>query len=273
VTSSYRGLGFDPTPGDVGAVGALADALRAAGGHATEAGQSASAAQQHAGDWTGPAADAYRQAAGDAPDRLAAHATATGQAADLLYDWAGTLSDNRLQAESLDRRARALDEQISTAEANVEQWSIALSVASTHSQAEARAKLLEHERTLRQLQDRRSDVLTAAHDLAADHQRAARSVAGSLAALATGGPTPAAAPARSSAARDAGTALGALSTITRRANRIAGLVRPGTVAAAPRSGLGSAAAALAAPVGSSGTWEFAERGTSPAALELVARAG
>jgi hypothetical protein len=270
--TTYRGLGFDPTPGDVGAVGALADALRTAGGQATEAHAGLRGAVAASAGWQGAAAEEFRRAgSGALPDRLLGHAEGTGQAADLLDSWAGTLSDGRLQAEQLDRRARALDDQISTAEANVEQASITLSVAGSRTQAEAAAALQEHERTLGQLRDRRSDVIAAARQLAGTHERAAGAVADQLAALA-GGTAPTAGITGSPTVRAAGTALGALATLTRRAGAIAGLA-PGSPAPRAGSAVGTAAAALAGPAGRTGSWQFGDAASSAAALARVARVG
>ncbi|MFL6119806.1 hypothetical protein [Actinophytocola sp.] len=100
---TYRGLGFDPTPGSVDAVGEVVAQLRAAVDALSAADSGIRSATRHAATWQGAAADAFREHAvppGD-PERLRA-------AIPVLEQWAETLAANHRRAEELDARATRL---------------------------------------------------------------------------------------------------------------------------------------------------------------------
>lgn len=246
---SYSGLGFDPAPGDARRVAALADAIAAAGRHASDAHGLITGAITTSAAWHGEAADEFRHGAADLPDQLAEHGDATGLAAETLYEWAATLTDQQRRADQLDRRAKAIRSRIADADQLVDEWTTAVSVASTHARPAAEATLAEHEGERDRLHAALSSVLAEAHDLAAEHRTAADRTTNRLRALLT--------VAEPAAPRQAGwfdTVLAGLSDATRRANAVAGLVAAGSVVVPPPAGA-VAAAAAAEPVGGR-TWVF-----------------
>ncbi|MGB3441286.1 MAG: hypothetical protein WBA97_21250, partial [Actinophytocola sp.] len=105
---TYRGLGFDPTPGSVDAVTQTITQLRAAADALASVEPAVRTAARHAASWEGAAADAFRAQVptGDV-GRLRA-------AIPVLEQWAGTLVANKRRTEDLDARAlrarRALDD-------------------------------------------------------------------------------------------------------------------------------------------------------------------
>ncbi|HEY0452136.1 hypothetical protein [Actinophytocola sp.] len=104
---TYSGLGFDPAPGSVAEVEAvlsrLADALAVLDG---SAGDLHRAVRQ--GGWTGPAAAAFRAAAGGLPAGLAGVSAALRATARTLSTWQSRLAANQREAELLDLVARRL---------------------------------------------------------------------------------------------------------------------------------------------------------------------
>jgi len=178
--TGYPGLGFDPAPGDTGRVAALAEAATAAARHAADAHAGISGAVDRSRPWVGPAADEFRRRATALPARLAAQRDSATAAADVLFGWAATLADLQRRAEQLDRTARALRTRITDAERLVEEWTTAVSVASTHTRPQAEATLAAHQRDLDALHAELTPVLNSAAELAAEHQRAADRVAGEL---------------------------------------------------------------------------------------------
>jgi hypothetical protein len=178
--TGYAGLGFDPAPGDTGRVAALAEAAAAAARHAADAHAGISGAVDRSRPWVGPAADEFRRRATTLPARLAAQRDSAMAAADVLFGWAATLADLQRRAEQLDRTARALRTRIADAERLVEEWTTAVSVASTHTRPQAEATLAAHQRDLDALHAELTPVLNRAAELAAEHQRAADRVAGEL---------------------------------------------------------------------------------------------
>ncbi|HEX3783244.1 MAG TPA: hypothetical protein VHX38_26555 [Pseudonocardiaceae bacterium] len=252
--NTYRGLGFDPAPGDPRRVGALADALTTAGRQVADGQDQVAGAVSTSAPWQGRAADGFRRQAGDQAARLTAHQGTAADAAAVLFDWASTLSDLQRRAEQLDRQARTLRGRLTEVEQAVEEWTTAVSVASTHARAAAEATLAEHEQTLAGLRAELNSVLAAAQRIAAEHRSAVDATTARLRALLpTGGAT---APMSTTSATGMGPLLAGLSDATRRAAVAAGL--PGSGAAPVGSPAAGALALVAAPppVRATGSWVF-----------------
>lgn len=251
MTAGFGGLGFDPAPGDPRRVAALAEAMAAAGRHAEDARGAIAGAVAVSQPWQGAAAEEFRGRGAGLPDRLAAHRDSTGAAADVLFDWSSTLTDLRLRAEQLDRRARGVRSRLADADQLVDEWETAVSVASTHTRPAAETTLAEHRRRQEALRAELSGVLTDAHHLAAEHRAAADRTTAALRALA-----PVAPPA---AVAGPGTTLAALLTglsgATRAAGAVAGLAGvPGSTP--PPAGAVAVAAAPPARPAAGGSWVF-----------------
>ena len=108
---TYRGLGFDPTPGSVDAVSAVVGQLRAAVDALATAESAIRSATRHAASWQGTAADAFRTRAAVPPGdggQLRA-------AIPVLESWADTVAANRRRTEELDARALRLRRELEDA--------------------------------------------------------------------------------------------------------------------------------------------------------------
>lgn len=219
----YAGLGFDPVPGNVDQVRAVAEALAMAARRTGDAEDRISSAAGASDAWHGVAADEFRHRIVPLTGRLRDRQDAMNSAAELLFSWAGVLSDLRSRAEQYDRRARQLNDRIGAAEQLVEEWAIAVSVAGTHTRPQARATLESHERALGRLRSELGTVLETARQLATDHREAADDTADQLGVLLADVPAP---PARrrSELVTGIGSVLSGLSGCVRRASRAAAWV-------------------------------------------------
>ncbi len=176
----YTGLGFDPTPGAVESVRALADALADAGRAIGDAAGRVTHAVGTSDAWQGNAAEEFRRRGNTVPVGLHADQQAVSVAADALFAWATTLADLQRQAEQHDRRARGLVTRIADARQLVEEWEIAVSVASTHTRPRAQRTLAGHRQALAALQSELDSVRAAAQQLAVAHRQAAAATASRL---------------------------------------------------------------------------------------------
>lgn len=211
---SYRGLGFDPTPGSVDAVEQTVARLRAAAEALSSVDDAVAAAGRHSASWEGAAADAFRA-------RLSAPAAPTGHvtaAIPVLEQWAAALAANQRRTEELDATAVRLRRALDDARDALQDKQNALDLASTPAVAAvasvdvatATSRVAEAEAAL-------AAVLAEARDLARTHERAANEAADAL--------DPGAAPDRHE--RPAIRALaGFLDRSSRASAAIAGLVTP-----------------------------------------------
>ncbi|CCH33601.1 hypothetical protein ABZ816_22640 [Actinosynnema sp. NPDC047251] len=159
--ADYRGLGFDPAPGNAGAV--------------------AAAAARCAFDvpvpgvpvgWEGAAAEGFRTRLEAVVSELTAVRRAMRAAAEVLDAWAGTLLGNQRRAEDLDRRATALRRELAEAADEVDRCAALASFTPAHGEAHA-AVTARHDGIARRL----DEVLEEARLLARDHHAEARRVA------------------------------------------------------------------------------------------------
>ncbi|WP_410633037.1 hypothetical protein [Amycolatopsis sp. cmx-4-83] len=180
--ADFRGLGFDPVPGNPDAVAEAARRCTAAAARLREI-----RPPGEIPDWAGPSARALAERAGRAATGLATAPEAMEAAAGVLDGWAGTLVAHHRRAEELDVRAGAARRAVVDAEDDVER-------AETEAQfAPGTAGTLAAART--RLADRRQDldgVLTEARDLERVHAIEAARVADRLRALGDGAPLPSA---------------------------------------------------------------------------------
>jgi phage shock protein A len=224
---TYRGLGFDPTPGSVDAVAHTIRQLRAAADALSSVAPSVEAAGRRTASWHGQAADAFRA-------RLAVPPTDPAQlraAIPVLEQWADTLAEHQRRAEELDATALRLRRQLDDARDTLQDKQNALDLASTPAAAagasvavtSATVHVAEAEAAL-------DDVVAEARDLARTHLRKADEAA---AALATD-----AAPAPDSPAIRA--LAGMLNRTARTSSALAGLLTPGVFATPPRGAVATA---------------------------------
>ncbi|MGW5723794.1 hypothetical protein ACWEVP_47045 [Amycolatopsis sp. NPDC003865] len=178
--AEFRGLGFDPVPGNPGTVAEAAHRCTAAANRLADI-----PSPGEIPEWAGRSARALADRAGRAAAGLSATREALRSAAAVLEDWAGTLLANHRRAEDLDRRATAARRAVTTAHDDVEQaeTQAQFSPAAQPDLAAARARLAARRDDL----DR---VLAEARDLERAQSAEAARVAGRLRALGDGSPLP-----------------------------------------------------------------------------------
>ncbi|MBE1493705.1 hypothetical protein H4696_000805 [Amycolatopsis lexingtonensis] len=180
--TDFRGLGFDPVPGNPDAV---AEAARRCTETATRLREIRPPGETP--EWAGPSARAQAERAGRAATGLTTTPDAMDAAAAVLDDWAGTLLAHHRRAEELDARAGTARRAVVDAEDDVEraETEAQFSPSGAGNLTAARARLSHRQQDL----DR---VLAEARDLERAHATAAARVAGQLRALGDGAPLPAA---------------------------------------------------------------------------------
>jgi hypothetical protein len=252
----YAGLGFDPAPGTVDSVRALAERFAEAGRLIADAAGRCTDAMATSDAWRGAAAEEFRRRVAALPTRLHGQQDTVTAAAEVLFAWATTLADLQRQAERYDRQARGLLVRIADAEQLVDEWDTAVSVASTHVRPRAEATLAVHQATLAGLRAELDAVRAAARTLAADHRRAAADTAARLRSPVMDQPTTRR---RLTVATDIGALLADLTAQARRATAMAALATWSGPRRPPAGGLGTTLAALAATgTDSATTWTFGE---------------
>ncbi|MBO0839350.1 MAG: hypothetical protein J2O49_00795 [Sciscionella sp.] len=188
MSQPYPGLGFDPTPGELGHVDAAVDDLR----HALNSIDSASqplASATDTGGWSGRAASAFstqvRQLAGSLPSS----SQQLHSAIDVLTEWRKTLSSNKNKAEKFDEQARQLRREHADA---VHSWHDAQTQANVPGSHAATAMVVAERARARvdDLDQRLNRIIERAHQLESDHGRAADQVADQLSAISQGRPVP-----------------------------------------------------------------------------------
>lgn len=179
---TYRGLGFDPTPGSVDAVASVVAQLRAVVDALVAAESAVRAATRHASSWRGAAADAFRARAGLPP----ADTEPLRAAIAVLERWAETLAANRRRTEELDGRARTLRQALDDARDALQDRQNELDLAATPAAAATAgaAVALAGERVAA-AEAALAAVLADARALAAEHLRAADEAAVALGATPT----------------------------------------------------------------------------------------
>ena len=240
---TYRGLGFDPSPGSVDAVAQTVAQLRAAADALASVAPAVRTAARHAASWEGAAADAFRaQAPAGDVDRLRA-------AIPVLERWAETLAAHKRTTEDLDARARKARRALDDARDTLQDKQNVLDLAATPAAAAGASVDVTTAADRVAVAEAVLDaVLAEARDLERTHLRAADEVA---AALGTGTEP---APERP--------AIRALAGVLNRSSRVSAalgaLLAPGTFATPPA---GAMAAVGAQPF--RGTGELIVLGESP----------
>ena len=163
--ADYRGLGFDPAPGDAGAVAAASERCAAA---FTDPGSPPER-------WSGAAADGFRTRLEAVVSELTAVRRAMRAAAEVLDGWAGTLLGNQRRAEDLDRRAVRLRRDLVDLADEVDRTGALASFTAAHASTHQEA-VTRHDELARRL----DEVLEEARLLERDHRAEARRVAARL---------------------------------------------------------------------------------------------
>ncbi|WNV85865.1 hypothetical protein [Umezawaea sp. Da 62-37] len=163
--AEYRGLGFDPAPGNAGAVAAASERCAAAFADPGAPPER----------WTGAAADGFKARLEAVVSELAAVRRAMRAAAEVLDGWAGTLLGDQRQAEQLDRRALRLRRELADAADEVDRSGAMARFTAAHATVHDGA-VTRHDELTRRL----DEVLDEARRLERDHHAEARRVAARL---------------------------------------------------------------------------------------------
>jgi hypothetical protein len=175
---TFRGLGFDPTPGSVDAVSAVVAQLRATVDALASAEAAVRTASRHASTWQGTAADAFRTRAALSHDPGPLRA-----AIPVLEEWAETLAANRRRTEELDARALRLRQALDDARDVLQDKQNERDLAATPvAEATAGAAVTMATERVVAAEAALEAVLAEARALARDHQRAADDAAVALGA-------------------------------------------------------------------------------------------
>ncbi len=233
--SGYRGLGFDPTPGELGSVSEAIARFRAAAEAIADVSPALRRADELSQDWQGNAADAFRARLRDTPS---GETERLHRAADVLDGWASTLLANKRRTEELDEQALRLRDRLRSAQDLLQDKQNARDLAGSNAAAEADVASVTT--LITDLESELDKVLDKARRLARDHQRAAGAVADELAELR--GEQVDRPAAGSEIGRFAATAL---DRTARTASALAGMLLPSGAVAVPRGGSGALAAAIA----------------------------
>lgn len=271
----YTGLGFDPAPGSVDQVRAVADTLITAAQHADDTENRIISAVQTSEAWQGSAADEFRHRIGPLVGRVRGQREIMVTAAEVLFSWAGVLGDLQSRAEFYDRQARQLNGRISTAAQLVEEWAIAVSVAGTQTRSQAQATLESYASELGRLRTELGSVLNAAQQLAMEYRQAADDTADRLGTVLGDSPTLSRDHRQPGLTASIGRVLNGLADCARRASLAAALVPAtrGAVAPVVSGGLTAVERAMVKPSPEVGrSWTFGDAGV-PIDHLLVAVSG
>ncbi len=242
MSGGYPGLGFDPTPGEPGAVQAVLDRFADVGQQIATIVPELQSAVKVADGWSGDAAEEFSDYGDDIPNGLIEGAESMGKAAEALITWFGQLVDNKAQTEVLDALARKLKRQIEAAWDAVSAAQHAVDTAvSPKAVTAARTGLGDATSALGTLQAQLDIVIDEARQLERTHLAQAEAAAGAL--RGAGGDAFQPVSGLSQAVGVAGTVMGEISTWTGRAAFVAALVPgigtlPAGVLAATSAGTG-----------------------------------
>ncbi|RZS40943.1 hypothetical protein EV193_103261 [Herbihabitans rhizosphaerae] len=183
----YRGLGFDPTPGDVDAAAAASAQLGEAARSAAAALPELRRAAEETEHWRGDASAGFRKRVGAHPSTVDSSTDTLLRAARVLGDWVAALTANKRRADELDTKAVALRRELDIARDTLQDKQNALDLAATPATvASASAEKTVAERRVSEVDSKLAEVIRAAHRLESDHRRAADRVAAELEAITSG---------------------------------------------------------------------------------------
>ncbi|MGH3633978.1 MAG: putative T7SS-secreted protein [Mycobacterium sp.] len=116
--SSYPALGFNPAPGNHGAVSSLAQNFSTVSQHLGQAHDAMTKAGQSGGFWQGDAAQAFHQDIGKLPGYLRQATQSFGDAGKALDGWVNDLSSLQRSAADYERQAELATRTVNTAQQN-----------------------------------------------------------------------------------------------------------------------------------------------------------
>ncbi|HVV21557.1 MAG TPA: hypothetical protein VHF06_19135 [Pseudonocardiaceae bacterium] len=183
---SFPALGFDPAPGDVGAINDYVTALNSSSGKMSEARDAMSGL--NVGDsWTGPAAEGFQNHVGKLGTNMTAvHGAMTG-AGKVLDQWSTELGAMQSQADDLESQAMQAQQQLQSAQSNPD---LNLAGQTFTDQASAQSAQQRYQSATGQVQAAQGQldgIREQGRQLYQKHQQLAQGYAGALTGQVTGG--------------------------------------------------------------------------------------
>jgi uncharacterized protein YukE len=177
-TREFPALGFDPAPGDPGAVSSAASGVTAAGKVFSAA--SANVTKLNSSAWTGDAAEAFRGQLKDLPRDLDLAARSHQTAARTLTDWGSGLVARQRRAADLESRAAELRRQEQSAVASVNQLAGQSAPSGSAEYADLKTRYDSARTHANAVSSDLQDVIAQARRLYSEHRSAASSAAGTI---------------------------------------------------------------------------------------------
>ncbi|HYT10771.1 MAG TPA: DUF6531 domain-containing protein, partial [Mycobacteriales bacterium] len=171
----FAALGFDPAPGDVGAVASAARGVDGAGRVFNDA--SANVGQLDSSGWTGAAGDAFRGQLKDLPRDLDMAARSHRSTAQALTEYGAGLQSRQRRADELESRAEELRRQQAAALAEVNRIAARRVPAGSRELASMRSQYDSARSTAESLGTELQQVVADARRLRDEHESAAGSAA------------------------------------------------------------------------------------------------
>ena len=177
-TREFPALGFDPAPGDAGAVSAAAADVSGAGKVFGAA--SANVTKLNSSGWTGDAADAFRGQLKDLPRDLDLAARSHQTAAQTLTEWGSGLATQQRRAAELETRAADLRRREGTAVAEVNRLAGQTAPSGSPEFTRLKSQYDSARSTATTLGSELQDVIAQARRLQGEHRSAASTAAGKI---------------------------------------------------------------------------------------------
>lgn len=174
----FPALGFDPAPGEPGAVESAARSVDGAGRTFGEA--SATVSRLSSSGWTGEAAEAFRAQLADLPRDLDLAARSHQTAARTLADYGTGLDARQRRADELESRAAELKRQQQAAIAEVNRIAAQRAPEGSADLADLKSRYSSARSRAEGLGEDLDGVIADARRLHGDHEAAGRSAAGTI---------------------------------------------------------------------------------------------
>jgi uncharacterized protein YukE len=177
-TRDFPALGFDPAPGDPGAISSAAADVAGTGKVFGDA--SANVAKLNSSGWTGDAADAFRGQLKDLPRDLDLAARSHRTAATTLTDWSSGLTARQRRAAELESQAAELRRRESAAVAEVNRLAGQTAPSGSPEFTRLKSQYDSARSTATTLGSDLQDVIAQARRLLGEHRSAASEAAGKI---------------------------------------------------------------------------------------------
>jgi uncharacterized protein YukE len=174
----FPALGFDPAPGDPGAVESAASSVDGAGRVFGDA--SANVNRLNSSAWTGDAADAFRGQLKDLPRDLDLAARTHQTTARTLKDYGSGLRERQRRADDLETRAEELRRQQQAAVAEVNRLAGQSAPEGSAQLANLRTQYNSARTQAEGIGNDLAEVIRQARALHGDHESAAKTAAGTI---------------------------------------------------------------------------------------------